>query len=828
MVNPSNLHGRPQIKGIRTRRSLLQIASDVSSAIGVQFFQSMVQKLCEVLGADCVYLGEFVGGQVEKVRILAAQLSGSNTRTIDFPLAGSAVMEVALGRPYYCRKGVRVKFPADEILADLHAEALIAVPLLHPSSGALGVLAAIYARPIHGLRTAASMLEIFAPRAGAELNRKQADELLRESEQRHLAFISSNPDGMWRVEFESPIPIDLPENEQVALIHRHGYVAECNDSLARLAGRTKAAEVVGSRISDLLELDSDETMRAGTLALVRAGYKLTTVEIHPLGRDGTRRYMLRSQWGIVENRLLERIWGTSRDMTELRKSELALDASEQRMADLLEAMHLAVVMLDPIGRITFCNDHLLRITGWSSAEVRGKNWFEMMIPADEQEVMRTTFDSVSNGVSGPAHIESALRGRDGRRRWIAWDCSLLADAVGGTTAVVNIGRDVTEYRELEAQFRQAQKLESIGRLASGVAHDFNNLLTVIIGYSEALLASPGLAETASTAAQEIRKAASKGADLAHQLLAFSSRRPIRPSMLDLNTLVKDSERMLRRLIGDDIELITRLDPVLGIIRADPGSIHQVLLNLAVNARDAMPHGGRLTIFSSNVIINGTMTHHVNVAPGRYIELAVSDTGTGMTSDVRDHLFEPFFTTKPPGRGTGLGLSTVYGIVQQNGGHISVDTELNRGSTFSMLFPRVDEAPDGPDATVKYDLKGGKEKILIVEDQPEVRILAAKILREFGYDVREAEDSVGALEFVLKEHVSFDLVLTDVVMPTIGGIELAERIRIAQPDIKVILMSGYADRSVFENKLEAGHLPYIQKPFRREELAATVRQVLDRG
>jgi CheY-like chemotaxis protein len=284
--------------------------------------------------------------------------------------------------------------------------------------------------------------------------------------------------------------------------------------------------------------------------------------------------------------------------------------------------------------------------------------------------------------------------------------------------------------------------------------------------------------------------------------------------------------MLRRLIGDDIELVTHLEPALGITRADAGNIHQVLLNLAVNARDAMPHGGKLTISSSNVIINGGKTNHVNAAPGRYIELAISDTGMGMTPDVMEHLFEPFFTTKAPGRGTGLGLSTVYGIVQQTGGHISVDSQPNCGSVFSVLFPRVDQATDGSAAVSAPQLKGGTEAILLVEDQAEVRVLTASLLRELGYSVQEAEGPVRALEFAQSGDVSFDLILTDIVMPTMGGIELAERIKLAQPTIKVLFMSGYTDRSVFDDKPEARQLPYIQKPFTRESLDLKIREALD--
>jgi len=821
------MRGHAAATGIRKTKSILQIASRVSASIGYEFLRSIVERLAEALPADAVYLGEFVGGHVERVKTLVACIDGQVDHISDFPLAGSASVELALGRSSSCRMAARKKFPADELFSTLQAEAFVGVPLIGAQGGALGVLIALYRGPIHSCKVPQSMLEIFAPRAAAELGRKQSEERIRESEQRHLAFIAANPDAMWRVEFDNPIPVDIPCTDQVEAIHRQGYIAECNDSLARFLGYRRSAELIGCRLADLDQLISDPSLQKATLLLAQSAYRLITVETHPTDQNGIRHFMLRSQWGIVEDGILQRIWGTSRDITELKNSEFALDASEQRMVDLLETMQLVVAVLDIDGTIAFCNDYLLRLTGWKSSEIKGKNWFDLMVPIEERHALRTEFESARLNAAKPVHLEATLLGPNEHRWWISWDCSFLRDRAGQIAAIVNMGRDVTEYRELEAQFRQAQKLESIGRLASGVAHDFNNLLTIIIGYSGAILAKNDLSEATQLSLTEIKKAADKGADLAHQLLAFSRRQVYHPTPVNLNTVITDNQRMLHRLIGDDIELVTALDPRLGIVRADPSQIHQVLLNLAVNARDAMPRGGRLTISSSNLDTNEEKRPHLPwLAPGRYVELTIVDNGKGMNDEVRTHAFEPFFTTKPPGRGTGLGLYTVYRIIRQNGGYITFDTEVDKGTSFSLFFPQVELPVPALEVSAPALVKGGTETILLVEDQNEVRVLAAKILRELGYTVLDAESAGRALEIAQNYTSPIHLLLTDIVMPMMGGFELADRVKPVQPHLKVLFMSGYGDRSEFGEDVLSPKLTRIQKPFTPETLAQQVREILD--
>jgi two-component system cell cycle sensor histidine kinase/response regulator CckA len=390
--------------------------------------------------------------------------------------------------------------------------------------------------------------------------------------------------------------------------------------------------------------------------------------------------------------------------------------------------------------------------------------------------------------------------------------------------------DVTERRGMEEQLRQSQKLEAVGRLAGGVAHDFNNLLTAILGGAQLL--ADGLAPSSPLRqeALEIQEAGRKAALLTRQLLAFGRKQAARPVVVDLGEIVTGLDRMLRRLIGEDVELVTAARPGAGCVRADPGQIEQVIVNLAVNARDAMPAGGRLTIETANVELGEDVTRrHAEAKPGPHVMLAVSDTGVGMTPEVRSHLFEPFFTTKRQGEGTGLGLSTVYGIVKQCGGEIGVCSEPGKGTVFKIYFPRV-AAPAEPiaPAPAPRGAARGTETVLVVEDEVMVRTLAVRVLRQAGYDVLEAGDGEEALRLAAgAKDRKIELMVSDVVMPHMGGPELAQRLRAERPDLRVLLMSGYTDRAGDVEAQLGARTAFLSKPFASSELLRKVREVLDR-
>jgi two-component system, cell cycle sensor histidine kinase and response regulator CckA len=399
----------------------------------------------------------------------------------------------------------------------------------------------------------------------------------------------------------------------------------------------------------------------------------------------------------------------------------------------------------------------------------------------------------------------------------------------GKRARLVLASDITERKKLEAQFLQAQKMESIGRLAGGVAHDFNNLLTAIMGNLELALDTLPDDHIVHTDLAEAHKAANRAADLTRQLLAFARKQAIEPRVINLNDLIAEMDKLLRRLIGADIELVTLPAPDLAPIKADPGQIEQVIVNLAVNARDAMPEGGKLMVETRNVEIDQTYTQqHVGVAPGAYVLLAVSDTGVGMDAETLRQIFEPFFTTKPKGRGTGLGLATCYGIVKQHGGHIWPYSEPGQGSTFRIYLPLADEPTAARTAHREPDaLPRGTETVLLAEDEAAVRVLAARVLRERGYTVLEASDGDEALRLANERAaMPIDLLLTDVVMPRMSGKVLVEQVGAIYSGIKVLYISGYADHAVVHHgRLDPG-VDFLHKPFSPSTLARKVREVLD--
>jgi signal transduction histidine kinase/CheY-like chemotaxis protein len=424
-------------------------------------------------------------------------------------------------------------------------------------------------------------------------------------------------------------------------------------------------------------------------------------------------------------------------------------------------------------------------------------------------------------------VDYRFRHHNGRFRLLqATGRALPAD--GGEALMVLNARDITEQKHLESQLRQAQKMEAIGQLAGGVAHDFNNLLSVIFGHSELLEMRLPASEPLRDSVAQIGQAAERAAALTRQLLAFSRQQVLEPKVLDLNALVAAAEHLLCRLIGEDVRLVTKLQPHLGPVRADPGQLDQVLLNLAVNARDAMPHGGTLTFETRNLELHPAYAAiQPGLRPGRYVLLAVTDTGCGMTPEVQARIFEPFFTTKGVGKGTGLGLAVVHGIVQQSGGHLEVYSLPGVGTTFKLYLPAVEVPPaaalaDGPSPPPA----GRGETVLLVEDEDAVRAVSVLLLESLGYRVLEAANAEEALRLVGAGRQKLDLLMTDVVMPGRNGRELAEALRRENPGLKVLFQSGYTGEAVAGHGIVEAEMAFLQKPFTLDALAKRVRAVLD--
>jgi PAS domain S-box-containing protein len=501
-----------------------------------------------------------------------------------------------------------------------------------------------------------------------------------------------------------------------------------------------------------------------------------------------------------------------------RQAELLL----QEQARVLDQVHDAVIATDLQGRVTRWNKGAERLFGYAAGEVQGQHVGLLYPPGEGEAAFRRILAAVQGGEG--YDLEKRLRRKDGQEVDVHCSLSLLRDRRGQPAGVISYSVDVTERKRLEERYLQAQKLEAVGRLAGGVAHDFNNLLTAITGFAEFVLGSLPPDAPLRGPVQEILRASERGASLTRQLLTFGRRQRRNARVLDLNAVITGAEQLLRRLLREDIELATRLQPGLGRVHADPGQLEQVLLNLAVNARDAMPRGGRLTLATTNLWVG---PDDPEVPPGPYVLLKVTDTGVGMDAATRARAFEPFFTTKEIGKGTGLGLATVHGIVQQSGGHIEVDSEPGQGTTFKVYLPRVDEpARAGPSHDGVGVPPRGSETVLLVEDDDGVRALSRHVLQASGYRVLEASAGSEALHRFRRSASSIDLLVTDVVMPGLGGTQLAERLRALQPGLKVLYLSGYADDAVVRHGILQAQVNFLQKPFTPAALARKVREVLD--
>jgi two-component system, cell cycle sensor histidine kinase and response regulator CckA len=522
-----------------------------------------------------------------------------------------------------------------------------------------------------------------------------------------------------------------------------------------------------------------------------------------------------------------RVVGTVLDITERTHAEEALRLSEERYRSLVDGVRDMIFALSPIGDITALNPAFEAITGFPTTEWVGRP-FEALIHAEDVPLALELFGRVLRGEARPTN-EFRIRTAAGQYRVGEFSVS-AQHRQGRLVGILGIGRDVTERLSLEQQLRQAQKMEAVGRLAGGIAHDFNNILTAITGHADLLLQDLGASDPRREDVEEIRRSGERAASLTRQLLAFSRQQVLQPKVVDLNALVMDMDKLLRRLIGEDIELATVLDPALGRVRADPGQLEQVIANLAVNARDAMPQGGKLTLETRNVDLDqGYAVRHSMVQPGPYALLAVSDTGIGMDAETQSHIFEPFFTTKPRGQGTGLGLATVYGIVKQSGGFIWVYSEPAHGATFKIYVPRVDapaESAAAAPAAASADVPGGSETILLAEDEPAVRAVARQGLERRGYTVLVASSGSEALALAQQLGATINLLVTDVVMPGMSGRDLAERLAAQRPGVRVLYISGYTDNAIVRHGILDPGLAYLQKPFHPDALARKVREVLD--
>jgi two-component system, cell cycle sensor histidine kinase and response regulator CckA len=540
-------------------------------------------------------------------------------------------------------------------------------------------------------------------------------------------------------------------------------------------------------------------------------------------QTGAQDYLVK---GHVEGHLLAR---SMRYAIERQRAAEAVRESEERLRLVIRASNEAVWTWHLATDEVTWNDTVEKLFGYPAGDVEPTlEWRSTLVHPDDRPRVLAGLQTIIDGGGETWSDQYRFLRCDRTYATVVDHAYVMRDGAGKPLRVVGAIMDITEHKQLEDQFRQAQKMEAIGRLAGGVAHDFNNTLSIILGYSDLLLEDAGPEHPIRESVEVIQESVVRAAMLTRQLLAFSRKQVLAPEVLDLNEAVAHMQEMLRRLIGEDVELITHLDPVAARVKADAGQIGQVLMNLAVNARDAMPHGGRLTLATAHVELDGTLTgRHLEVQPGPYVMLSVSDTGCGMDAETQSHLFEPFFTTKEPGKGTGLGLATVYGITKQSGGHIEVHSEPGRGATFEIYLPRLDGAVPSarPADAPAAGPPPGSETILVVEDEPRVRKLVRVTLERKGYTVLEASQGDEALQICEQHPGPLHLLVTDMVMPGVGGRELVERVRTLRPETKVLFISGYLDGAIVQQDTVLANTPFLQKPFTPAALARKVRAIL---
>jgi two-component system cell cycle sensor histidine kinase/response regulator CckA len=632
--------------------------------------------------------------------------------------------------------------------------------------------------------------------------RKRSEERVRISEEKYRLLFDSNPLPMWVYDNETLAFLAVNQ----AACRYYGY--SLDEFLSMTIKDIRPPEDI-SALLRRIERKGSGFRRSGIRRYRKKDGTLVHAEVTsaPFGFDG------RSAKLVLAN-----------DVTDRLRAEEGMRKSEERFRKLFESNTIGISVADLSGQILESNDAYLGMIGYTREELlSGVVRWDGMTPAEYREKDQIAIEQLQRtGVAQP--YEKALIRKDGTHVPLLIGIAMLE---ASERSIIAFTVDLSSRRKLEEQFRQAQKMEAVGQLAGGVAHDFNNLLTAILGYSDLLggRLAPGSIE--SEELDEIRKAGERATSLTRQLLAFSRQQVLERKVLDLNDLIADIEKMLRRLIGEDVKLTTVLDPVLRRVFADAGQVEQVIMNLAVNARDAMPRGGRLTIETANVDLDEVYARqHVTVRPGSYVMIAVSDTGIGMNGETLAHVFEPFFTTKGLGKGTGLGLATVYGIVKQSGGYIWAYSEVGKGTTFKVYLPRVEgEVEAEPIMAPDPALLTGSETVLLVEDEESVRVLCRSILEGYGYTVLEAATARDGLEIARQYSPPIHMLLTDVVMPEMGGPDLASRLEALRPGVRVLYMSGYTDDAIFRHGLLEKGPVFLQKPFTPEALARKVREAL---
>jgi PAS domain S-box-containing protein len=657
--------------------------------------------------------------------------------------------------------------------------------------------------------------------------RKRAQEALRASEERYREFLRQSTEGMWRYELEKPIPIDLPEDEQIELFYRYAYLAECNDVLAKMYGYERAADLIGARLNDTLVRDDPNNL-AYFRTFIRSNYRIADAESREPDRAGNLHVFLNNFVGIIEHGKLVRVWGSQRDVTQQKLFHERLRESEEKYRSLFEESKDVIFISTPEGRFLDINQAGVELFGYASREelLSADIARDLYVDArDRHHVMRILAE---RGFIKDFEVRS--KRKDGRSIIILETTTAVRNAQGEVVAYRGILRDVTEQRALEEQLRQAQKMESVGTLAGGMAHDFNNILSIILGYLNAIEHPDATPEQRTKHIEAIRRAVERGASIIRQLLTFARKQGGEIMPIDVNAVITDLSTLLQETLPKSIRLELKLTCPNAIVRADENQFQQAVLNLCLNAKDAILATGRdhgaLQIETERVDARDIEHRFPNLESKEYVRISVKDTGVGMDEHARQRMFEPFFTTKPPGKGTGLGLAVVYGAVRAHKGCVDVESEPGKGTNVMLYLP-LDSQEHSNEPDKEHRPRDRMPGVLLVEDEEMLLDLLSTLLEDHGFRAFRARDGEEAVKLYAEHQHEIAVVLSDMGLPKLGGWEAFQKMKEINPNVKSILASGYLDPKLREEMIRAGAIDFIQKPYVPEVILKRISDIIEK-
>lgn len=802
---PVKMRGTIQDITERKRMDEVQVflARTSSWNVNEPFFKTLSRYLASSLKMEYVFIDKLNEDGLTATT-LAVWIDVQHGENLTYALEGTPCGDL-VGKAVRCfPSGVQDLFPSHQLLKDLNAECYIGVTLFSHTGKPIGLIGALGRKPLAQRSEAESILRLVAMRAEGELERMDAEQTLRSSQRMIEGIINT-----------IPVRVFWKDKNLVYL--------GCNTAFARDAGCSKPEDIIGKNDFELGWSDQAEIYRAADRKVIESGVPILEIEEPQTTPDGSPIILLTSKTPLLDSEgNVSGVLGTYTDITARKREEESLS----RLATAVEQTGETIVITDTGGRILYANPAFEKSTGYTSAEAIGQNPRILKSERQDPAFYRELWQTLERGEVWTGHFFNQRK--DGSVYEEDATISPVRDHKGTVINYVAVKRDVTREVQLQAQLRQSQKMEAFGQLAGGVAHDFNNILGAMMLQAEVTAMADGVTEEIRNGLQQIRTDAARAANLTRQLLLFSHKQVLQSRELDLNESVANLTKMLQRIIGEDVRLQVALHPRPLATRADPGMIDQMMMNLVINSRDAIRSGGRILVRTAAATLTPDEARSIqDAAPGSYVTLSVTDDGSGIPPEIMARIFEPFFTTKGPGKGSGLGLATVFGIVKQHGGFMQVESGIGSGSTFKVFLPAIEVAASPPPAEENPAPRGGTETILVVEDEAQLRKLTVTVLEMHGYRVLEAAHGVQALDVWDHHDGPIHMLLTDMVMPEgISGKELAKRLIERNPQLRVIFTSGYnSEISGRELTLEAGQ-DFIQKPASPLKLLAAVRQCLD--